>query len=264
MPANLNDTSGLAGVDADTSDQSSRTLRGTVMSEPGSAADALTVQARSTGEQWPVPAGQWFGALPSQGDTCLIVVDDVDDAWVSVPGVIPPPSVTPPLVAALPGVPDDGDEIYFAADGTGVVWHLRYHAASASAHKWEVVGGSPLFAENTGAFTTTSAAYGDMAGGAVMPSITLPLAGDYMVTIEATVFQVTGGEGLLSYATGGTAASDTDAIAETSTTTGLQCARTRRRNDIPAGAALAMKGRTTANTLEVVGPSIRAIPVRVG
>ena len=86
-------------------------------------------------------------------------------------------------VTSLPGSPYDGQEIYYLADATnGIVWHLKYRAASASAYKWECVGGASLRAfvsavenlANGGGWTnlTTSG-----------PSVTAPLAGDYSVKV---------------------------------------------------------------------------------
>lgn len=80
--------------------------------------------------------------------------------------------------ASLPGSPVDGQELYYLADTTnGVVWHLRYRSGSASAYKWEFVGGGALYSEVTTVETTTSGTFVDLA--TVGPSITLPLAGDY-------------------------------------------------------------------------------------
>lgn len=87
-----------------------------------------------------------------------------------------------PLVGALPGSPTDGQECYFLADATaGIVWHLRYRAASASANKWELVGGDPLVSGPLGSLTTASAALVALTGG---PSVTVPLAGEYLVGAE--------------------------------------------------------------------------------
>jgi hypothetical protein len=55
----------------------------------------------------------------------------------------------PPLVSALPAFVVDGDEVYYqnAAMATaGIVWHLRYNAGSASAYKWEFLGGQDMVA----------------------------------------------------------------------------------------------------------------------
>lgn len=94
------------------------------------------------------------------------------------------------LVTALPASPVDGQEIYYVADATnGVVWHLVYRAADASAYKWNFVGGSPLRhmldeGINTAYSTTTlstTATWADLTSGTVGPLVTTPLAGDYMV-----------------------------------------------------------------------------------
>lgn len=95
-------------------------------------------------------------------------------------------------VTSLPGSPVDGQEVYYAADATsGVIWHLRYRSA-ASTHKWEFVGGSPIHANRpatTGA-SRNSATYGDLSDSA-LPSISLALAGDYLVTFGCTLFRST-------------------------------------------------------------------------
>jgi hypothetical protein len=86
--------------------------------------------------------------------------------------------IGPTLVAALPANPVDGQECYFIADvANGVIWHLRYRAASSSAYKWEVVGGPPLYSRVDTGEQTASTSWVDLA--TVGPSITVPLAGDY-------------------------------------------------------------------------------------
>jgi microcystin-dependent protein len=90
------------------------------------------------------------------------------------PGV----SATPPLVTALPAGPLNGQECYLqtaAMAAVGVAWHLRYNAASASAYKWEFVGGPPLALEGQSG-STTSAAMTPFGTGTVLPS-----AGDYLM-----------------------------------------------------------------------------------
>lgn len=92
-------------------------------------------------------------------------------------------SVEPLEVTALPGSPRDGQVIDYVADATaGVVWRLRYRAASASAYKWEFVGGSPRFAYVSGLATITTSATTftstAMTGG---PTLTAPLSGEYDV-----------------------------------------------------------------------------------
>lgn len=93
-------------------------------------------------------------------------------------------AMQPALVSSLPGSPVDGQEIYYLADAAnGVIWHLRYRSASASAYKWEVIGGSELFAEAIGSQTTSGGAWTDITGLSVTP----PLSGDYYVHFRAQV-----------------------------------------------------------------------------
>ena len=112
-------------------------------------------------EQPGQPASTTNGAL-------WIDTDDVPPAWAS----------TVPLVTVLPSNPVDGQEVYFLADSSsGIIWHLRYRAASASAYKWEHIGGSPLFLSddnNTGLVSSTT--YVDRG-----PIVTLPLGGEYLI-----------------------------------------------------------------------------------
>jgi len=89
----------------------------------------------------------------------------------------PAPSTTPPAS------PADGDIWYFPADATnGVVWQLRYNSGSASAYKWEYVGGSLLAGYVATEEGTTSTSY--VALTTAGPSITLPRAGDYRVEMS--------------------------------------------------------------------------------
>ena len=91
-------------------------------------------------------------------------------------------AAVPSFVTSLPVGATDGQEIYYQADAAnGIIWHLRYNAGSASAYKWEFVGGSELSSEVITQETTTSSVY--VALTTPGPSITLPLAGDYDVTI---------------------------------------------------------------------------------
>jgi microcystin-dependent protein len=107
---------------------------------------------------------------------------DTDTVGAYATGVIGPSVVT-----ALPVVPYDGQEIYYLADATnGVMWHLRYRAASASAYKWEYVGGAPLHAAETATHNpVTNTAAADKNGG---PTLAIPLAGDYEITFVAELY----------------------------------------------------------------------------
>jgi hypothetical protein len=86
-----------------------------------------------------------------------------------------------PLVSSLPTSPVDGQVIDYLADATnGMIWRLRYRAASASAYKWEFVGGSNLYTWNGTVVTLNSGAMVELTP---LISIVLPLAGDYVLGV---------------------------------------------------------------------------------
>lgn len=106
----------------------------------------------------------------------------VGDMWIDTDDSMPVGGGGPLLVASLPASPTDGQEVYFLADdANGVVWHLRYRAASASPYKWECVGGPPLSAQSGTSASISSTT-------PVAPSspcqITLPLGGDYIIDLS--------------------------------------------------------------------------------
>jgi hypothetical protein len=176
-------------------------------------------------------------------------------------------------VTSLPSSPADGDMCVFAADATnGIYWLLRYRAGSASAYKWEYLGGEELFAEVLGSLPgegTTSASYTNLA--TVGPSITTPLAGDYKVEVGGHGYQV-GGAGLdnylISYAIGATPASDDDAVIfyGGGPTTGATLSRRRRKNGLGAGAAIVSKYKTEPSGAQFyfLNRFLSIKPIRVG
>lgn len=117
-------------------------------------------------------------------------------------------SAIPTLVSSLPVSPVDGQEVYYLADAAnGVVWHLRYRAASGSTYKWEFVGGGPLTAEVAAAQSTASTTFVDLT--TVGPSITVPLAGDYVFSMAANISQAgTGNVGIMGLKIGAAAVVD--------------------------------------------------------
>jgi hypothetical protein len=116
-------------------------------------------------------------------------------------------------VTTLPVAPIDGQEVYYVADAAnGVIWHLRYSAGSSSAYKWEFVGGSPLSAEVLAGEVPANLTGSFQALTTPGPSITLPLAGDYLVELEARVNLNAGSYCLMSYDIGATSAVDVDGV----------------------------------------------------
>jgi hypothetical protein len=180
----------------------------------------------------------------------------------------------PALVASLPLAPVDGQEVYYLADAVnGVVWHLKYRAASPSAYKWEFVGGSPLVSEVTAVFNRNSGGttYADADVGGAGPSVALPLVGDYMVTQEARFDRPASANQTIhmSYAIGGTAAVDADALSLTqndAATPGpsAHLSRTRRKTGLGA-VTLTTKYRVTGAFVGAGSDrSLSVVPVRVG
>lgn len=118
----------------------------------------------------PIPANHWLargGALPQQGDVCVIVVDAKGDSWVV--GYERPVSS---LVTALPAHPFDGQRIDFLADDpNNVIWPLCYRASTS---KWAAVGPTEIQGGGSGANQNLT-----LTPTATNCSVTIPLAGVY-------------------------------------------------------------------------------------
>lgn len=127
-------------------------------------------------------------------------------AWVTLLGGVPP------FVTSLPVSPVDGQEVYYQADAgaPGIIWHLRYRAASPSLDKWECLGGAPLHASVDAAETTAATAFTGTQPATAGPSITLPIPGTYDITVMANLATaaISGNAALVSFLAGGTAAQD--------------------------------------------------------
>lgn len=184
------------------------------------------------------------------------------------------PQVVTSLPTTGPGTNSalaDGQECYFLADATnGVVWHLKYRAAEAGAHKWYYVGGPPMYNEVAAADTTTSAAYVDLANAG--PQLTAPLAGDYDITPGMSgQHSAAGGFAVAQTKLGSAAqeASDVASIYSHSASAAEQnyASRTVRRN-VAAGALLKMQYYASpgggANTITAKRRTLSITPVRVG
>ena len=183
----------------------------------------------------------------------------------------------PSRVLALPVSPTDGQECYYVADAVnGIIWHLRYNAGSASAYKWEVIGGTPLFNEIVTSATenmTNTAVYSAVTTPG--PSLTLPLAGDYDIETECQAYHSTTGLMAMSYDIGATGATHADAAASYSSVANLGAytlRRSRRKTGLTAGVTLTAKYVTNTGTMYLLGTSgaigahrfMSAMPVRVG
>ena len=176
-----------------------------------------------------------------------------------------------PLHTSLPASPVDGQEIrYLADDANGVIWTLRYRAASASAYKWEFVGGPPLEDEQLAGETFST--FGANVWGGISandPRVTVPLAGDYDVVstvvmstnVTATLWlgHWLGAEAVLANAANFYSEVD-------HTTGGCPISLAQRALALPASALVSQRyrhnGASAANITR--SGAIRVTPVRVG
>jgi hypothetical protein len=174
----------------------------------------------------------------------------------------------PARVTSLPASPTDGQEVYYVADATnGILWHLRYNAGSASAYKWEFVGGSALRTQVDAKENTTVVSYGNLT--TVGPDVTVPLVGDYDVSFGAAIIS----QGTTHLSSMGltvnaaaVVAGDEASVNNQTNTVGATAMMTRRKTAIPASALLRMQYKTNSAGL-VADFSFRwlqVIPIRVG
>lgn len=179
--------------------------------------------------------------------------------------------IAPPLVTALPGSPVDGQEIYYLADpASGVIWHLRYNAASSSPYKWERIGGPGLYAAVATSFNITSTGFVDQGG----PQIVAPLSGDYRIAGGSwigVVATAAGQQAMMAPRVGATApdpVSDRLASAYSPATTGGSTfgnvGAGAMQRTLTAGTTVACQYRTTGGTGQFAARWLELTPVRVG
>lgn len=146
-----------------------------------SAATADAAAARVPATIAPLVEGKWLKASGGAMIWDSPVIADVTGLQTALDAK--QPKVT--YSATPPGSPADGDEWVLPADATGgVMWRFRYRAASASAYKWEFVGGNSLYALVAAVeSTTTVGAWLDLT--TVGPRVTVPRAGDYDVVVSS-------------------------------------------------------------------------------
>ena len=147
----------------------------------------------TSGVPQPVVDGQWIKGVGGAAVWSAITTADITDRGTAngvatlgstgqvTAGQRSTASATPP------GSPIDGDEWILPADTTaGIMWRFRYRAASASAYKWEFIGGpwqTTIVATSEGALAT--AAWHDLTTPG--PQITVARAGEYLVSASASI-----------------------------------------------------------------------------
>lgn len=173
----------------------------------------------------------------------------------------------PPYVTSLPTPPFDGFEVFYAANATtGVIWHLRYRAGGGT-YKWEHVGGGPLSAEVQTDATATATSYGAPATGTAGPAITIPLAGDYVVSFGGGSLNSSALDlSFISPTRGSATAVDTDAIrhGEAAANQENTSARSVLMTGLTATQAVTLQYRVTGGTMTTRNRWVQLLPRRVG
>lgn len=156
-----------------------------------------------------------------------------------------------------------GRRVLYVADKTnGLLWDLAYIGEGTL--PWSKVGGPALFAEVTTEQTTASKTYVNLT--TVGPSITVPLKGDYDVEVGCRYWNGSANDyGYMSYAIGGTAATDEDSASPMPYIPGGFGDRPRRKTGLAAKTELITKYRVElGNTGFFTKRWIRVNPTRVG
>jgi hypothetical protein len=125
------------------------------------------------------------GAVGQNNPAFIRVSRDTQLALSAFPGV----ALSPPSYGtSFPLTPADGQEHILVDSTTSPTyqWRFRYNAGSASAFKWEYIGGRPAYQNVDTAQTTSSGGFTDLA--TVGPSFVVPRAGEYLIRYSAMIF----------------------------------------------------------------------------
>jgi hypothetical protein len=177
--------------------------------------------------------------------------------------------VAPPYGTSLPASPADGQEAILvdSVSNPSYQWRFRYNAGSSSAYKWEFIGGAPASSSADPLEATTSQTYVVLTTPG--PSITLPRAGDYLISISADMAAAPNNDtARASFDIGATVANDNDSLTFNNSSSAVMgstvfCSRIMARTGLPA-VALVMKYRTIAGgSCQFRRRSMSVWPIRV-
>lgn len=138
--------------------------------------------------------GSGLTAYSKNWDSAPAADSSIDALWL---GTVTPATA---LVSALPGSPVDGQDCFYQSTAAGsgggsatmasvgAVWHLRYRSASASAYKWEFVGGGTVRTADATQRMGSSVANGALSSLPTAMNITAPLVGDYFTCGAGTFY----------------------------------------------------------------------------
>lgn len=173
---------------------------------------------------------------------------------------------------SLPASPIDGQEAVLTDSLTAgtYAWRFRYNSSAVSAYKWDFIGGAPVNALVGASESCASTSYIDLAS--VGPSITLPRAGDYLVTFGGRFEMNTGNTAasqMLGYITvklGASASGDTESLTLSTYTPyelPINTARTILLTGRAASDVLKLQYKRNTGTVQIANRFIGVIPVRV-
>lgn len=175
------------------------------------------------------------------------------------------PYVTVAQFAAL--TPIDGDEVILIADAAnGVMWHFRYNAGSASALKWEFIGGPPMTAwvdtSESHAYAADQNQFVDLA--TVGPQVLAPRGGDYRSIASAQMLHSNPGTVRFGALPSVTVGNGVESTVATSTATNNVTAQNEHFGLTTGQAIKTVYGNAnTAGTISAKGRHIAVWPVRI-
>lgn len=250
-----------------------RLVEGIVVKAPTSLVDKVSVVIPSFNDGHVYGPTSWVGRgslLPRKGARCLVALDEHMNAWIlSWEGA----GEESDLVSVLPASPYDGQVVAFqnaAMAALGIVWRLRYRAASASAYKWEFDGGSDFYQfTDPAAEVVHTESFGTSVAVSGAPTFTTPLAGDWKVDVAAYGVFIT--DGFIERVVGGTATQATSgnvAGVVLGTTAGhvTEGGMTNpgRLLGVASGAVLGVRSLGSIGKVRLYGTTLIVRPIRVG
>lgn len=173
-----------------------------------------------------------------------------------------------PVVTSLPTSPVDGQVIDYLADATnGILWTLKYVAAASGAYKWLYRGGSVMAhdLQATAGETTASTTYTELT--TTGPTLTAPLAGDYMIGYGCQYFTDTAFAGNFSSLWLGTSSVVANSSCGGTPDVANEVAtafRQRLLTGVSAAQEIRMRYLVTAGTGNFSKRAMTMVPVRVG
>ena len=196
---------------------------------------------------------------------CAVPTSAAPAAWPG--GPTPMATPLPNYGTTLPASPINGQEAILVDSVTNpsYQWRFRYNASSTSAYKWEFIGGTDLVATYAPSESFTAAsAWTNWP--TIAPTITIPRAGDYIVSAWAT-FQksVADSNLLLGVGIGDWSSSLIQGNFSIAQTNGYQTVSIRNLlTGLAAGGVFRTKGyQVSAGTLSGVNRTLSLQPVRV-